>query len=277
MEDVQDQALSIVAPMDLPSGYQFDATVDGKKIEVVVPEGGVEEGDCIFIPLNAIYKNETSDITNKKSVIAIKKENSIRLENNFGKHSDHSNTKNGNGNGKRMMPVRKWRKELLSCFDVICSCLFWLSLIPTPSIVQGQLMQRLKLNFWGCRAENYGNTCITVFIFSLLTLSVEGIMLYLQFQTNNVIFNAIGSAFHVNAMLLTLYWSYKLRSILRFELDLPTSFVHSNECCDDCLVILCCNCCSLIQIARHTHDETVDKYYCCSRTGLLDTNPKQST
>mmetsp|Transcript_39446 Transcript_39446/g.43623 ORF Transcript_39446/g.43623 Transcript_39446/m.43623 type:complete len:249 (+) Transcript_39446:66-812(+) len=46
--------VKVVAPSDLNEGYEFDAKVDGKVIKVVVPEGGVKEGEEFMVPFAAI-------------------------------------------------------------------------------------------------------------------------------------------------------------------------------------------------------------------------------
>lgn len=142
-----------------------------------------------------------------------------------------------------------------------------MSLIPIPLIVSGQLMQRLKLNFWGFRAESSHNVCKAVYSFWLLTISATGIMLYLQVQTTKVIYTVVGLAFLANAALLNIFWSYRLRMTLRSEQSLPITLLESNEFYDDCLISAFCNCCSLIQIARERHDNSFFTYYFCSETG----------
>jgi len=76
----------VVAPSDLPTGYQFNATLDGKTIPVTVPPGGVQQGQSF--PVMYPKQEETSTTT------------------------------------RHLAPVGRWRNGLFSCCDTAVSRFF---------------------------------------------------------------------------------------------------------------------------------------------------------
>jgi hypothetical protein len=43
--------MQVVAPADLPEGYEFDASIGDRSVKVMVPAGGVEKGQTFSVPL----------------------------------------------------------------------------------------------------------------------------------------------------------------------------------------------------------------------------------
>merc|ERR1712176_575972 len=100
-------------------------------------------------------------------------------------------------------------------------------------------MQRLKLNCWGGRAENHQHTCILVFLFGFLSLSLEVALLFLFQSFQNTIYMTLALAVFAYTLISFMYCSFILRNTLRKGFNLPTTIVQ-DECFDDFCTSSCC-------------------------------------
>jgi len=66
------------------------------------------------------------------------------------------------------------------------------------------------------------------------------------------------------------------RQRMRLKYDIDGSCCAGPDCLDDCCCIFWCNCCTVIQMDRHTHDERRYPYDCGSATGLGPNAPQVS-
>jgi len=233
--------VSVVAPMDLPGGYTFDATINLKTIKVVVPECGVAEGDTIRIN---VKKNDDEEVVNIAVLAKILDE----------KEKEEDEKKN---------LLKRWRFGICSFYDIFCTPLFWASLF-CPWILLGQLMQRYKLNFWGYREDVQYNTFMAVSMFGYVTILIEGPLLLVYFLVERDIYLYFALGVFTYSAMMFMYWSLVLRKTAREDYALSTKC----GCFDDCCVTTLCNCCSLIQISRHSHNEKIFPYKIDSETGL---------
>eukprot|EP00586_Coscinodiscus_wailesii_P010249 CAMPEP_0172495836 /NCGR_PEP_ID=MMETSP1066-20121228/78624_1 /TAXON_ID=671091 /ORGANISM="Coscinodiscus wailesii, Strain CCMP2513" /LENGTH=125 /DNA_ID=CAMNT_0013267797 /DNA_START=52 /DNA_END=426 /DNA_ORIENTATION=+ len=106
---VDDTLVTVHAPSDLSEGYTFDAVINDTTFTVTVPPGGVKEGQSIQVPFTAPSSNTASPLF--------------------------------------VVPEGKWRDGLFDCFkhgfcEPMCCLSFWCG-----GIGQGQIMQRMKLNW----------------------------------------------------------------------------------------------------------------------------------
>lgn len=270
---VKETSIVVVAPMKLPEGYEFDASFANKKISVVIPKGGVEEGDCLEIFTGVQDDNsETADsdeTLNKVTAKIVPKKVNKSTKGKVGKKVDKSESV------VSLVPEIKWRTGLCSCLKIIKFPLFWVSLF-CPFILIGQLMQRSKLNYYGCRAENYQNTCSIISIFTFLMICAEATLVFLSFYLEDSIFWIAASAVFAYSIIILGLWSFLLRYNIRHSFTLPTTTALSKncECFDDFFISIFCNFCSLIQMSRHTHDEKNHPYKFDSKTGLQKSAPE---
>jgi len=267
--DQNQSTIAIIAPMSLPGGYEFDATINDKTIKVIVPPGGVDEGAVLQVPINNNSYEDNRDIENVKVLARIA---------DGGKKKSKKNRKDPQKKSlledeMNITPEGVWRNSFFSCCEVINKPTFWVAFI-FPWVIIGQLMQRLKLNVWGCRAENHQHTCVAIFLFGVSTVFVEGILMLLFFFSEDVIYSNIASAVRFYAAISFLYWTFMLRNTLRDGFGLPTTFIQNYHCDDFCTSLCCCQGCSLIQISRHTHNENDHKYEIVSKTGLPNNAPE---
>jgi len=244
---------------------------------------------------------------------------------------------------KDEIPEGKWRHGLFSCVDVVLShyssSLLWVSLC-CPWILVGQLMQRSKLNVWGCRSQDHpvvmtrssggsigsigsnqgrGNHKHTFYLVLLFALFLLNVVITLAFLSNVyyssqpslslLYYNVAFSVFSYSIIML-IYYNFAIRSTIRQGFTLPTVLLpdhhhttsgssHNNGsnnstvhhassrsttsssqhpshhlgCLDDCVVSTFCAVCSLIQISRHTHDESFYQYQCCTKRGISSDAP----
>lgn len=245
-EEDEDKRILVAVPFALPGNYTFEAVIDGKRIQVAVPPGGCQEGDVLEFPSSAMICESTL-----------------------------SESENTAQKSKKIMG--RWNNGLLSCFDVCCSSLFWMTLF-FPYIVLGQLMQRIKLNICGVRNNrNRKVTCAGVVFFVLLMhLAVPSSLVYLYYVTQNDLFYSLSIAFVCYSTIVLLYWNTRLRAEYRTRFNISS---NSSSCggCEDFCIALWCHYCSLIQISRQfpdrIHKKSHREYYLCSATGLRKNAP----
>ena len=114
----QPETVRVVAPATLAEGFSFEATVDGSTFVVVVPEGGVKEGQEFEVPYPG-SEEALSDV-----------EQEVMRDEELG------------------IPHGKWRTSLCSCCDVVTQATFWMGFLCTP-VLLAQIMTRLKLTWRG--------------------------------------------------------------------------------------------------------------------------------
>jgi Cys-rich protein (TIGR01571 family) len=231
--------VAVVAPSTLQAGYTFTAQVDGRDFVVTVPQGGVTEGQSFEVP----YPRSSVGTTIAAGGAVA-----------------------SSGSGSAGVPQNQdvvmgmWRKGLLDCCGVLCNGMFWMSLCCNP-IIFGQVMERMKLDFFGVKTRNYKNTCstVTVVFVVYLALCFVGIGMFIWPFFTIYTWIAFTSA----------RYAYRKHYAINPSLC---------DCCDgrmdDFCCIFFCGCCVGIQLARHTHNERQHHYDCCSKTGLSERAPE---
>lgn len=211
----------VVAPATLEAGFTFEAAVDDTTFVVVVPEGGVKEGEEFEVPFPEEITPGGIDIPDDEEVKALL-------------HDEHG------------VPKGSWRNRLFSCCDVSTQATFWMSCFCVP-ILYAQILTRLRLTWKG----EEGSPEETAMTFNRLVIALCFILAS----------GAIPFAVYIVgliAMIFYLYVGVRLRRYMRQRYEIPTGplgRIHEN--CDDGCCMLFCWCCSSIQMARHTHDDKV--------------------
>lgn len=163
-------------------------------------------------------------------------------------------------------PSGHWSAGVFACFDTFFSALFWMACCCTPCLY-GQLLQRLNLTWCGQtpRTGRANSTCMVLFalttvVYCVLLLTSDGGWFYEVILWVFVIY--------------CFFVGFLLRSVLRQRFGIaPSTLPECDGMLEDCLLALCCSCCSSIQMARHTHDERRYPYNPCSSNGLLSYAP----
>jgi len=285
-----DQVL-VVAPATLEAGSTFEAEVDGITFIVTVPDDGVHKGWEFQVPYPdkvamfddvpiveatpALASSLSLPDTGKMEDITTVNENSNTSSNYHTKYEQQPKNKVV----AFSVPTGQWRRDFCSCFNDFSWCVCLMGWCCSP-IMMGQVIQRLKLNWFGCPVTNSKNgqkgneqpskpICIIFTILTLL-LFVIGVIVQHTLSPTLVYVGCIITV--IIGVYFIIAFTYARKS-MRERYNLP------HTCCDvpgldDCCSTYWCGCCSAIQMHRHTHDETKYTYNVVSQTGLDDNAPQ---
>lgn len=229
--------VEVIAPATLSEGYQFEAQLGERTIQVTVPQGGVEGGQKFMVPLQE--SPQASILSHKVNI-----------------------------------PVGHWRDGLCNCcaygpchnhFIMACLC---------PLVAAGQIISRLKFTIWGkpgTTAETAGafQTIVAMTAaYFLIVISIAVICAPFDpdYPPPFVVVLLIVKSFMGYAFLLySIIVLWNLRSYIRNKYAIPES---CNTGCDDLLCAVCCSHCAVAQMLRHTTDYDTYNASCCSETGV---------
>jgi len=196
-----------------------------------------------------------------------------------------------------------WKNHLLSCCSAcLCPCLMGWCCFP---ILLGQVVERLK---YATCTRSDGKSWPVCWIFMILWIIVIILEIVASFFHISTVFIGIRFSFfnydndnnytpgfssymydddnHPYTEPATSYSSIFSYQILSCVMGFVLFFIScctrmkmrkqyqiepiccGDNCCDDCCISWLCNCCSIVQMARHTHDEDTYPYHMTSRTGL---------
>jgi len=238
---------TVIAPATLEEGYPFQAIVDGMEFTVIVPEGGVVEGQSFQVPYPVPPEPPMATLVTP-------------LEISTGDDDDS--------------PMGQWTTSIWSCCEVLHTGMFWQGCFLTP-ILLGQLLTRNKLNIFGVPSNTrYKHSClwislmwiafwpISYYTADILTLLVTGIRVPSMVTVFQLLFTVI---------LATARFSFRRRHRLPVEYCDAFDGRLQDACCG-----FFCSACILIQMARQTHPEDKYLYVCCSTTGLTAQDAAES-
>ena len=152
----------------------------------------------------------------------------------------------------------------------------------SSSVAAGQVISRLKLNFWGKRGTALESSgafqrivlFVTANVFLMLMLNGICSPYYAEPGVPAPLFIAFLSA--TRTVLVYVFWGisiiivWNLRSHIRNMSAIPES---CNTGCDDLMCAVCCNHCVVAQLLRHTTDYETYNATCCSETGVPKNAP----
>ena len=264
----------VIAPASLEEGYQFDVLVYGKPYTVTVPVGGVYEGEEFEVPYDEdnVVGDEYDDGYTRDGETLPAHSSSQDIEE--GGAHDQGDTKESLGDAsvpKRDAsgaPLGRWRYRVCACCDVLTQATFWMAFCCTP-VLLAQLLTRLQLNWNGQPARSAAEASLT---FNRIVLSFVIVLVFGQFipGISQVIVL-------VYLFLLLIVVGSNLRKTMRKRYGIKTA--TKLKCCcfcmkeesfsvEDAVCMGVCGCCSLVQMARHTHDDKEYPGLCCTTTGL---------
>jgi len=265
--------VAVAAPADLEAGYTFDASHNGNIFRVTVPEGGVKMGDHIMVSIP-----ETSDDNVPfATTVPVVQPSADKAVPAFSAVTGDEGVTSNPTDPSAAVPIGRWREGFCDCFQHGCAeptcCLaFWCN-----GMALGQVMTRLKLN---AVAEPTANVSKTFAIVSALwiTYSVVNSMVSALtrttvqvcdsngcYNTVAVEYNGFSTFLAIVASLLSIYFIY-IGTVTRMRMR--KAFQIAGSCFGDCCAFFWCSCCTVTQMARHTHDNNVHKSSCCSKNGL---------
>lgn len=293
------KTILVIAPATLEEDFTFDVTLGGKHgdrpFTVTVPKGGVKDGEEFEIPYPgsdeepSVYSEVGDDDDVEKQTLPCRSSSRDMA------YDDDAATEDSVTGA----PIGRWRNHLFGCCDVVTQATFWTGLFCAPVLI-AQLVTRLDLSYKGHPALDAKRpTTQTVFGEAVEEASLSYNKIMLSFVAVLCIgnflplFGLIIVAVYV--VLLVAYVGGNIRRSMRRRYRIPHSVpvfqacrqyfcrrtagtsadeVVAGGCLEDCLFMLCCGWCSLIQMARHTHNDKEYPGYCCTTTGLEAGAPK---
>lgn len=206
--------IRIVAPMDLPVGYELDVvTTDGQSFIVTIPSGGVKQDEVFLVPKPVGYISE--DLIEA--------------------------------------PIGRWKDGLFDCFKYgPCHAHLWCALL-CRELALGQIMQRFRLDWCGSMTISPQNTflivCIITICFMIFKSSLD---LYIAFHkdengyydlnyTDNVYVYFRNGA----GLIFTIWFTvalYRTRKNVRRQYHIPEE--NSYRGYEDCLCVTFCSFCT---------------------------------
>lgn len=273
---------------------------EGEEFEIPYP-GTEDERSCSEGDVNSYSRSDDDDDDEEGEE---KRTLPCRSSSQDMMHDDEATSETMSG----AVPVTgRWRNHLLACCDVVTQATFWTALACAP-VLMAQLVTRLRLTYKGepvLPSSQKAHTSATVFGEAQEEASLSYNRIVLSFMAVLFIGNLlpfIGLALvAVYLVLATVYVGSNIRRTMRQRYKISTLPIFSTFCCrwcsrqpsvtvgkgqqqqdpnsvggrlEDCLCMLCCGCCSLIQMARHTHNDKEYPGYCCTTSGLEADAPK---
>jgi Cys-rich protein (TIGR01571 family) len=233
--------IRVVAPAKLEEGFVFDVMVDDVPFNVIVPRGGVKEGQEFDVPFTCNLDESERSSTEQEVTLAIQSSSEECQE------FDEQGT-----------PLGRWRTSLCACCDVVTQATFWMGFCCTPILV-AQLLTRLRLTWRGHEGppEEISLSFNRIVVSMIITMAFANILM-------------LGAVFSVVFFLcVVVVVGTNVRRHVRKKYKIPKSLPTKwGDSVDDCCCMLWCGCCSSIQIARHTHDDLVYPGAGCTTTGL---------
>lgn len=235
----------VIAPATLPEGYSFEAEIGGKVVSVVVPPGGVEEGQTFTAPLN----EDTRARPNSIPVGAWR--DGICDFCKFG-----------------------------CCHPLLCLG-WWCPLVALAQVMRRMQLNWFGQDTGpNASAATFKTVLGIVILYHVLNQTFGMLMLgFLPVTDANgnppaslpmgyVVLSTLRYLLHVSFFIYSLVCMIRVRSYIRSKYAIP-----EKQCagCEDCCCSFWCACCSVTQMARHTADYDTYRAACCTETGLPPT------
>jgi Cys-rich protein (TIGR01571 family) len=238
--------VTVTAPANLDEGYTFDAVHNGTTFTVTVPPGGVNKGQILRVPLTT--SSSSPGVTDSTFVV----------------------------------PEGQWRDEFCDCCkhgscEALCCLSFW-----CYGIALGQVMQRMKLTFYGMvtttGSNTYKSTCKIMLVLWLICRAFNlSVSIFRASGVNEGVKNVDpkdiepGATSYIQVVLMSITGVFAIYFLIMGTLNrnyMRRRFNIEGNICFDCLAHWCCACCAVIQETRHTHDFEAYPPMLISSTGL---------
>ena len=254
---------AVAAPADLEAGYEFFASHNGKIFRVTVPAGGVKMGDHILVSIP-----ETSDdcvpfattITFATTVPCVQS-SADKAVPAFSAVADEEDVTSNPmvADSSAAVPIGRWREGFFDCFEhgfsePTCCLAFWCN-----GMALAQVMTRLKLNAGGEPNALYVRTFAGLSAFWIVYLVYWMIFAYAILTipwsciSHRCMYGISGIAFQfVYGIVIALIYFIYLGTVTRMRMR--TAFQIPGSRMGDFCAFFWFPCCTVTQMARHTHD-----------------------
>lgn len=254
--------IRVVAPATLEEDYTFDVLVSGKPYTVIVPPGGVREGEEFEVDYTVEEEDSADDHSEGEY------DNDKNLSESYDEEQGTLPMQSASEEEDFTMiseaaPYGRWRHHLFACCDVVTQATFWMALCLPPVLI-AQLLTRLGLN-WKGKPDHPDEVNRS---FNRIVLSFIGVL----FLFNIPVLGLIAVACFT--LLVVICVGKNARQVMRQRYRIPVGIKFLPEAVNDCICMTFCGCCSMVQMARHTHNDKEYPGYCCTNTGLELGAPK---
>ena len=212
--------------ISLFSGYSFQAVFDGIRFAVIVPPGGVKEGQTIQVPFQPTSFTEFSHLLPSSSTTAVQ---------------------------------GRWKDSLCNCCKYTCLHASFLNACCCPQLLMAQVLTRMGMNYrgdfapeWEAKLSFRRMLWIVVFYYALSAILAPGPVLTKSglvvpdtpvWQT--MLYRLLTTAFSLYTLMVLM----KLRAAVRAKYHIPvTRWVHQ-PAVEDCCCSFWCGCCTVAQRA----------------------------
>jgi Cys-rich protein (TIGR01571 family) len=256
------QTIRVVAPATLEESFTFDVLLDDRPFTVTVPPGGVQQGEEFDIPYPDNDEDDDDELSRDQDNPDDYDDDNVKKVDDDGmtlpiqsaSADDDDEQEDALG-----APLGHWRFPVCACCDVVTQATFWMVFCCTPVAV-AQLLTRLRLNWRGLE-DHPRETSLS---FNKIVLSFVAVLVF-----GNV--PAVGLFIILFYCVTVMVWiGGAVRKNMRQRYRIPDRMGGA----EDCVCMSFCGCCSLIQMARHTHDDKEYPGFCCTTTGLELEAPK---
>jgi Cys-rich protein (TIGR01571 family) len=258
---ITNRYIRVVAPETLEENFTFDILVGGQPVTVVVPSGGVTEGEEFEVP----YPPHLDD------------EDEERSEGDESGQDNDSIQQNDENDENDKAPHGQFRVSLLSCCDVVTQATFWLGFCCLP-VLLAQVLTRLGMKWNGQETQyrsldgerdEYGNDQPLQQRHTEKDTTFNKIVLALVGALTLGHIPVVGTLVVFLFYLVMMVWiGGNLRRYMRQRYSIPSKVRVLPGGLEDRCTMCCCGCCAVIQMARHTHDDKNYPGSCCTTTGL---------
>lgn len=171
-------------------------------------------------------------------------------------------------------PTGRWKDGIFGCFNygichpsLCCACF-------CTQLAMAQVMTRMKLTYLG-EPGSRSSTMSTFKIVALLFIcyTIYSIALEIAAPSDEPTTPLISTLKALGGICFSLYALYammKTREFVREKHSIPEGRLGV---CEDLLCSLCCSCCAVSQMARHTGEYERYNGACCSARGLTEAAP----
>mmetsp|Transcript_23886 Transcript_23886/g.35501 ORF Transcript_23886/g.35501 Transcript_23886/m.35501 type:complete len:243 (-) Transcript_23886:66-794(-) len=176
------------------------------------------------------------------------------------------------------IPREQWRDDFCDCCNQGCCHPSCLLACCCPGIAVGQVMMRFNLGLSGGQVTP-GQAKRAFTIILIVTLLNNLFFAEPSSQCAQTLSQGYGqcSALSLILYILSTLWTiYIFFLIIMTRMFIRRRYRIKTECCgelEDCALTVCCTCCTISQMARHTADYKKECGSFCTNTGLPHDSP----
>jgi len=285
---VAERMIQVKAPTTLPEGYKLDVQVGPKTLKVAIPPGGVQEGQTFQVPFPGGSNLNSAEVAfarvsvptgNWRDGVCDCCAQGICHPSLCNSYFCHTITI---AQVMTRMKLNLWAKPIERRHGAreIAKKTFNVILIWTIIAIVYSNLSPLVIDYWLTHVE-----MVSVYNDSIKQdIMVEQRVANPGCESLVLVFNVIRAVLIWPLAFFAIYWTTRTRSYIRQKYGIPARYCGSSKIeslqastrsChfEDFCCSLCCHCCTISQMARHTMDYDTFPATCCTPTGVRDSVP----